>query len=648
MGIFSSKPNNSYNQSNEIKSNKSLEYNQKFKQLLNNINKNEQIDNQDKQIIKQELQKLKNTYNQQTEYDFKIKGLTEKKTNLVEEKGMRVRNKSRYENNFQQILQNINKKLSPKSQKYIKDELLKMKKFNKNKNISYNKKLISITKKKNQLTNNLLNTINVNIYWVRHGFSCANLQKYKGILLKQKNPNLTDLGCYGLLAQQLNLTNSNSISNRIQNRIPIPRESGSAAGGASTISSNQNTTNISSEQNTINLLSKQELQILKDKLQNKQIDLFGASQLLRAIETQAILFAPFNNKNEIEVLPYISEKRETIALGMNKDNEPENQDITNIKFKNSLKYFISKKYLSENKIYNLSYDYDNNVYKKPDLDKFYNETLPKIIKKLKENNPNNNEFNLIIVSHQNFMKNIIKNYKLIDIQQTQFDEKNTKLPNQSILLQKLKLSNNNFKQNNIQQEKLILLSPSNFDVPMPYFVPKSTLPNTLYTSNKNFEKYKYTNSQKVLYYYILNNILDNFSKFGSVPCKKNLGERRIQNIFSSIIKNNNALLNKMSNLSINSYDDFRNYLKKNDGKNLDKIIKNKYDLIMKINEKLSDFNQNPNFLIFENNPNVIDFEKQIKEIIKLTESSPKLFNILFCACTNDGINNNFRKQILKK
>jgi broad specificity phosphatase PhoE len=628
MGIFFSTSKNSYNEGNNYN------YNQQFKQLLNNINKNEQINNNDKQKIKKELQKLKNTYNTHNTYNRqnKIEILTKEKNILVE----KVRNTNKYETEFKQIMLNINSStnLSPKSKKYIKDQLLKIKKFNKNKN----KKLNSITSKKNELFKTVIpdKTINVNIYWVRHGFSCANLQKYKGILLKQKNPNLTDLGCYGLLAQQLNLTNTSpnlSTSNNIPSSLPIVQ----AAGANNDV---------------------HELQILKDKLANNQIDLFGASQLIRAIQTQAILFAPFNNGNEIQVLPYISEK------GFGKDNEPENQEITKKKFDTSVTYFKSKKYMNQNKMYDLKYDYSKNI-TKTDLDKFFDETLPNIITNLKVTNLkvtnlNNNEFNLIIVSHQNFIKDIIKKYNLIDKQQQLFDENNTKIPNQSILLQKLKISNNDYKQNNIQQEKLILLSPSNFNVPMPYLVPKlySSI-NSLF-NRSNIKKIKYPNNQKNWYYNFLNQILEDFSVMGFKSFKNKFGQNKIKPILTSIIKNNKNLLNKMYTSNINSSIDFMNYLKKDVGNNLDDIIKNKYNLIMIIinelnkpesNIKLSDFDIK--FLIFENNPNVIDFKKQINDIIKLSEGSRDLFDVLFESCDNlpsifnrSRNKNKFKKQIL--
>lgn len=640
MGIFSSKQsynNNNNYQNNKIISNKSVEYNQKFKQLLININKNDQIDKQDKQIIKQELQKIKNTYNQQTEYDIKIRELTKEKNKLVGEKGMKVRNTSGYEFQFQKIMQNINSndKLSPKSKKYIKDELLKMKKFNKNKNISYNKKLFSITSKKNILTKNVIpnDNINVNIYWVRHGFSCANLEEYKKIIFKQANPNLSDLGCYGLLAQQLNLTNITPNS-----PIQIPRPSGSAAGGA-----------INQKNHEQEL---QELQILKDKLANNQIDLFGASQLLRAIQTQAILFAPFNNGNEIQVLPYISEE------GSGKDNEPENQEITKEKLKNSLIYFKSRKYMNINKNYNLNYEYSKNI-TEPNLDKFYNETLPLILNEFyktkglqnlyaeNKNKQNKNEFNFIIVSHQNFMKSIVKKYKLINEQQSFFDENKTKIPNQSILLQKLKLSVNDFKQNNIQQEKIILLSPSNFNVPMSYFVPKRRF-NYYFLSNKNKNKLqnnKYSNSQKNWFYYFVYNCLNDL--IFELTYSKN--ENNIK-IFEKIILDNEKL-EKIKRLLVTNknkvvpFNLIKSYLQQNYSTDINVMIENKYNKIMEImklmkenniNINISDLIQNSalQFFIFENNPNVIDFGKQINEIIKLSKDSQDLFNVLFESCDN--------------
>lgn len=116
----------------------------------------------------------------------------------------------------------------------------------------------------------------LHIYWTRHGYSCANLLK--------------DLGH------------------------PVSR--GSLAANAS----------------LCDLGIQQGLQwgpTILEKTGRTTFDLVGASALLRAQQTAALLYKP----ETIHVLPYISEKRSRLALGMNKDNEPEVSEVTFKKFR---------------------------------------------------------------------------------------------------------------------------------------------------------------------------------------------------------------------------------------------------------------------------------------------------------------------------
>jgi broad specificity phosphatase PhoE len=557
MGIFFSKSNDSFITSNKTNIiNSSIIYNQKFEQLLKNINNNTNISKIDRDTIKNELRKIKQSINNNNTnyYNKKFKTINSEKKRLLENKKRGI------------IV--TNKKKSNKNKKIIKEELITGK-YNINKNISFDSKHIL-----NEISENYTN---VNIYWVRHGYSCANLEGNRDFKFKQSNTNLSDLGIYGLLAQQKNILSKKNNSKNITYRPQVNIES------------------IIGSTNKIQSAGSNEFNSFIENLNTNNIDLFGTSELLRAIQTQSILFAPFNNIltnneqniNVIHVLPYISEKRNKFALGLNKDNEAEDIKTTNKKFNKSLQYFKENYYINNNKNYELDYTFNpeklnGKKFTNSNINKFFDVTLPSIINNLKNNNTKK-EFNLIIVSHQNFIKDLVKKFGLIKNQQQEYDNiKNVKLPNQSIYLQKIKLYQNN----KISHDKMVMISPLTFKTPMSYYIPTSI--------NETMSQMSQLNKTN-------NDTIKNYNKLcikGNENCKNNLCDIKY-------ILNNH-------NLNI-------------------------------------DLNNIQKYYIFENNPNVIDMKKQINFIIdrKITELF-KGCDLLLYNNNNNKINNKFKKKILGK
>ena len=128
-----------------------------------------------------------------------------------------------------------------------------------------------------------LNTINLRIYWIRHGYSCANLLKDKGSaggldLLKNLFTTVNFKDSRGLLAPDSKLTDKT-----LDNICRITQDS--------------------------------------YLLDIKKSHLLCCSELTRSVETAMLLFRNTRNKT-LNVIPYISEKRVLGGLMGDEDNLP--------------------------------------------------------------------------------------------------------------------------------------------------------------------------------------------------------------------------------------------------------------------------------------------------------------------------------------
>lgn len=220
----------------------------------------------------------------------------------------------------------------------------------------------------------VVNDVTVNIYWIRHGLSCANIMKAFGMVGRKEKrdvyaPNSWLSGIGVLQAEKFN--------------------------------------------NNVDL---------------DEIDLFCSSELIRAIQTALLAFK--EKTDEITVLPWISEQRaipqgfrRTIAKPFyeNKDNIPDDVRVTKrkiLKIKDIAQKKFEGNYLS---VYDetpkVVYDQKLIELKKtldPDPVKFKQLVLPLLVHRalaqkhsIKNIDAPNLEVNLAIVSHQKFIQKML-------------------------------------------------------------------------------------------------------------------------------------------------------------------------------------------------------------------------------------------------
>lgn len=202
----------------------------------------------------------------------------------------------------------------------------------------------------------------VNLYWTRHGLSCANALRLEGHSILEDILSLVNLG-----------------KNRGQK---YPNAPLTMIGVQQCIKTNQ--------------------KIKKSKKFPKKFDLVCSSELLRAIETASLVYYKPNQlgkKNSITILPFINELRWNITryLGIDKDNEPQTINKTKKRYKEF------KKQIEYKNAPQLNYHFiKKNFHQRtePDVDMFKEEVLPLLLKKFKKKK----EVNIAIVCHRQFMK----------------------------------------------------------------------------------------------------------------------------------------------------------------------------------------------------------------------------------------------------
>jgi hypothetical protein len=209
------------------------------------------------------------------------------------------------------------------------------------------------------MSNNL--NVNIKIYWIRHGFSCANY-----------------------LYDNIHLTHS------IKDK--------------SILASDAKLTNI-----TLNNICKMKSEIATDYYRNVlNSDFILCSELTRAIETAMMLFGTFNKT--IYIAPYIGEEVETSGLGKS-DNIPSDKHIKQTNITNIID-FHNKNADKCNGMFtsNVSFDIlDNLIYDEktePNIIEFFKKVIPYLIKKHNKKQIINNTLNLTLtlVSHSQFIK----------------------------------------------------------------------------------------------------------------------------------------------------------------------------------------------------------------------------------------------------
>jgi hypothetical protein len=215
-----------------------------------------------------------------------------------------------------------------------------------------------------------MENINLDIYWIRHGYSCANYLYHKKLW------NTTDK--YAKLAPDAQLTDK-TVSNICTMK----------------------------QENTDDYLNK--LNSIIDS------DYILCSNLTRAIETAYMLFGHLNKK--IYIIPYVGEKIETSGLGYT-DNIP-SDDIT---LKKNIDDILKKHKSCMDTHAEVSFDIINKYIEKkmnvePSIDNFLNIFIPNLLNDCKKK-----KLKLIIVSHSHFMNEITGIYpNNIDIILQQFE-----------------------------------------------------------------------------------------------------------------------------------------------------------------------------------------------------------------------------------
>jgi len=202
--------------------------------------------------------------------------------------------------------------------------------------------------------------IKIKIYWVRHGFSCANFLYAKFRLTHSISDKST-------LAPDAKLTNT-TLKKICEMK-------------------NDNTSNY--YRNILNS------------------DFILCSELTRAIETAMMLFGTFNKT--IYIVPYVGEEVNTSYLDKT-DNIPSNNHIKSNNIQNIINYYNINKNICGSFNSNVSFEILNNLiddnHTEPDFNKFLTFVVPYLITKYKTTHSNNDMRNLTltIVSHHQFIK----------------------------------------------------------------------------------------------------------------------------------------------------------------------------------------------------------------------------------------------------
>lgn len=206
----------------------------------------------------------------------------------------------------------------------------------------------------------------VNIYWTRHGLSCANALPLEG---------------HSILEDILSLVNLGESRGDKYPNAPL-----TMIGVQQCIKSNK--------------------KIKKSKKFPNKFDMICSSELLRAIQTASLMYYNPNKlskTNFITILPYVNEYRWRITkyLGIDKDNEPQTAKKTKKRYKEF------KKQISYEKAPKLNYNFLKNNFEtrtEPSPEKFKEEVLPLLLKKFNKKK----EVNIAIVCHRVFMMNYFK------------------------------------------------------------------------------------------------------------------------------------------------------------------------------------------------------------------------------------------------
>jgi broad specificity phosphatase PhoE len=202
----------------------------------------------------------------------------------------------------------------------------------------------------------------VNLYWTRHGLSCANALKLEGHSILEDILSLVNLG-----------------KSRGQK---YPNAQLTEIGVEQCIKTNQ--------------------KVKESKKIPKKFDLICSSELLRAIETASLMYFKPNQlgkKHSITILPFINEFRWNLTryLGIDKDNEPQTVNKTIKRYKKFAKHIDYKKPPQ------LNYNFlKKNFHQRTeaDIEMFKEEVLPLLLKKFKKKK----EVHIAIVCHRVYMK----------------------------------------------------------------------------------------------------------------------------------------------------------------------------------------------------------------------------------------------------
>ena len=274
------------------------------------------------------------------------------------------------------VLKDILKKMEKITSKKDKSEKILQKELRK----TIRKTIYSINPKISRKINiydnkiNINKKININIYWIRHTYSCGNIMEYFGILKILKSPeNVPDTPLSGLGILQATLLGLNSETRKI--------------------------------------------------LQNA--DFYGCSTLTRTLQTALfslynIVKSKNNNIKQLHVLPFINEKlkKEYMTMELKTYALRQTTPISYIYGKQCQKDVFNE-IASQIGVNTINWDLYDKIYKNdrdckkeskimPSYNKFLNIILPEIIKKIYDKNKT--DYNICLFSHGTYIRNdILKN-----------------------------------------------------------------------------------------------------------------------------------------------------------------------------------------------------------------------------------------------
>lgn len=232
------------------------------------------------------------------------------------------------------------------------------------------------------MNNNNQETVQIDVYWIRHGYSCANLLKTLG---------------------KAGVANAVKKTFKFQGFM-------------------SNTRGVLVPNTDLSIIGVEQAEYVSDKFRTSdwypQVDMICASEAVRAIETALLVSRNILNDNSVYILPYTSEVRHRLAklTGGDTDNIPQERGITLRKIHTFNHYMITNRenFIERRINYSIKDMIERNLTINGDVKKIKEDVLPVLFTECVRRNPGKERLRIIIVSHQKTIRKLhgIDDYKV--------------------------------------------------------------------------------------------------------------------------------------------------------------------------------------------------------------------------------------------